>query len=68
MIHNIPDELVALPEVLSTIKVSKSTLYRLVRAGQFPAGTRITAGRVLWRRGQLSNWIDSRFANSTHTV
>lgn len=39
---------------------SRTTIYRGVRAGTFPAPVRITERRVAWRESDVQAWIQSR--------
>ena len=52
-------KLLSLKGVIEITSLSKSSIYRLVRAGQFPKSQRITAGRVVWRSDAVSQWIQS---------
>jgi predicted DNA-binding transcriptional regulator AlpA/rubredoxin len=54
------DELITMPEVLALVGVSRSTLYTLIKSGQFPARIkrrRGPAGKTLWRRRDVEAWI-----------
>lgn len=52
--------LLRLPVVLSLTGLSRTRLYELERAGQFPARRRISARCCAWRADQVSSWIESR--------
>jgi prophage regulatory protein len=52
-------KLLSLKGVIEITSLSKSSIYRLVRAGQFPKSQHITAGRVVWRLDAVSQWIQS---------
>ena len=52
-------KLLSLKGVIEMTSLSKSSIYRLVRAGQFPKSQHITAGRVVWRSDLISQWIES---------
>ncbi|HBX37872.1 MAG TPA: transcriptional regulator [Pseudohongiella sp.] len=48
-------------EVLSKCAVSKSTMYRLIRKGEFPAPVSLTGCRaVAWRADEIETWISNR--------
>lgn len=55
--------LIRLPEVLTTVGLSKSEVYRLVAVGQFPRpiplGTRASA----WDEGEIQDWVRARIAD-----
>jgi predicted DNA-binding transcriptional regulator AlpA len=42
------------------IPYGRSQLYRLMKAGQFPASVRLSANRIAWRLSELQDWMDSR--------
>lgn len=42
--------LLRLPEVLELTKLGRSTLYRLMSDGQFPAPIKLSARAVAWRQ------------------
>lgn len=46
-----------LPQVTG---LSKSTIWRLERAGQFPHRIQLSPGRVGYRRSEVEEWLDSR--------
>jgi len=59
----------ALPRVVSpkevhrALGVSSSTLWRMVARGDFPKPVEISPGRVGWLEGEVTTWIESRFAS-----
>lgn len=46
-------------QVLEVIPVSRSTLWRLERAGKFPQSTYISANRRCWFEDQIIEWQNS---------
>jgi prophage regulatory protein len=40
--------------------LSRSTLYRLIRAGDFPAPIRLTRATVAWIVAEIDRWLDQR--------
>jgi len=46
--------------VTQVTSCSRTTIYRGVRAGTFPAPIRITERRVAWRESDVQAWIQSR--------
>lgn len=48
------------PQVLRLVPVSKSTLWRRVRAKTFPAPVKLSAGVTAWRVEELRQWISSQ--------
>ena len=51
------------PEVVKVTGLSKTTIWRRVRGGDFPAPIRLgglATRSVGWREGEIKNWIDTR--------
>lgn len=46
--------------VMRETQLSKSSIYRQVRAGTFPAPVRIGRRAVGWKRDAILRWLDSR--------
>lgn len=49
-----------LPAVLALVGLSRSTLYELVAAGQFPRQVRLSARRVGWLADEVNDWLAER--------
>lgn len=47
-------------QVLKVVPFSKCTLYREIKAGRFPAPSRLSTGRVCWLENEVSDWLTSR--------
>lgn len=43
-------------EVLAVTSLSRATIWRLVKAKQFPPPVNITSGRVGWRESAIASW------------
>lgn len=56
--------LLRLPGVCAHVGLSKSQIYRLIRAGQFPAPVRLGANSVAWSAEQVSAWVFDKLASS----
>jgi prophage regulatory protein len=52
--------LVRLPAVLALVGLSRTQIYRLMSAGQFPTPVRISARSIAWRMAELIAWIETR--------
>jgi prophage regulatory protein len=50
----------SLKEVLKITGMSKSTIYRLIRKGDFPRPKQLSARKVGFLQIELENWIDDR--------
>ena len=44
-------------QVLLFVPFSKSTLWRRVKAGTFPAPVKLSAGVTVWRAENIRGWI-----------
>jgi len=51
------DRLLRLPEVARRTGLSKSTIYRRIGGGCFPASVPMAGNIALWRESDVSNWI-----------
>jgi prophage regulatory protein len=48
------------PQVLSLIPISKSTLWRRVRARTFPVPVKLSERITVWNAEEVRMWIDSQ--------
>ncbi len=53
--------LLPLREVLARTSLSRSTIYRMLAEGTFPASVPL-GSRVSWIESEVQNWIDARIA------
>lgn len=53
-------KIVRTPEVIRLTGLSRVTLWRLERVGQFPRRLRLSPNSVGWREDEVFNWIESR--------
>lgn len=60
--------LLRLPEVLSRVGLSKSTIYARVAAGSFPASVRLGEKSVAWIEADVEAWIQERIAQASMGV
>ena len=51
------ESFLGLPEVLRRVPVSRATLYRMMRRGEFVQARRISRGRVGWPKSEIDKWI-----------
>jgi prophage regulatory protein len=49
-----------LPTVIQATGLGRSTIYRMVASGAFPAPVQLGARAVAWRWADLDRWSDSR--------
>jgi len=53
-----------LPEVSQATGLSRSTIYRLVQAGNFPPPLKLTTRTIGWYSTDIDTWIAARAATS----
>ncbi|RYD86027.1 MAG: AlpA family phage regulatory protein [Verrucomicrobiaceae bacterium] len=58
--RNRADRFLLLREIEALHPVSRSTRWRMIKAGQFPASTRISKGRIAWRESEVLEWMAKR--------
>jgi prophage regulatory protein len=56
--------LIRLPEVLSRVGVSRSTLYTMIQRGEFPASRKLSPRIAVWSDAEVSQWVASRLAEA----
>ena len=58
-----------LPDVLARIKVSKATIYRWSRSGDFPRQRPLTpsGSTVAWSAAEVEAWITAKLASNDGT-
>ncbi len=54
------DKILRLPQVIDTTGLSKASIYRLERGGDFPKRVAISPGAVGWLVSELQAWIQER--------
>lgn len=59
--------LIRRPEVSRRTGLSRTSIYRLVQSGQFPAPRQLGSRSVAWVDTEVSAWIDSRPAGTRTT-
>ena len=52
-----PDRIVRLKTVLARTGLSRSTIYRKIAEGTFPARLRISVNGAGWRESDINRWI-----------
>ena len=56
-------EIYRLPAVVTACCISRSTIYEVIRRGDFPAPVKLGARAVGWRRSDIEAWLESRPAS-----
>lgn len=54
------DSILRTNDLLAMLGVSRSTLFRWVRAGLLPPGIKLGQRAVGWRRSTIERWIEER--------
>jgi prophage regulatory protein len=52
--------MLSIKDVAAKTGLHKATIYRLERAGQFPARVKLTAARSGWSEASVDGWLESR--------
>jgi predicted DNA-binding transcriptional regulator AlpA len=52
--------LIRMPEVLAICGMSRATLYREIKAKEFPAQVRLSARSVGWLEDEVMAWVAAR--------
>lgn len=47
-------------QVSLKVGLSKPTIWRMRRQGDFPAPMQLSPGRIGWTRGAIDSWLESR--------
>ena len=58
--HTPPRRLIRLPNVMARTGLSKTTIWRHSRSGEFPKSVNLTSGTVGWVEEEINDWIDAR--------
>lgn len=62
----IPEPLIQRPcHVTQQLRISRATLYRLIRRGEFPAPMRLSPGAVGWRTADVTAFVETRAQPTT---
>lgn len=54
------DTLLTIEEVAERTRLSKPTIYKLIRQGDFPRQLRLCANKVAWLEREVSAWVAAR--------
>ena len=56
--------LLRLPSVCALVGLSKSQVYRLIKAGEFPAAIQLGANSVAWPAERVHAWVADKINTS----
>jgi prophage regulatory protein len=54
------DTLLTIEEVAERTRLSKPTIYKLIRQGDFPRQLRLCANKVAWLEREVGEWVAAR--------
>ena len=54
------ERIITTAELAAMVPLDRSTIYRMVRAGHFPAPIQLTPARVGWRLSAINAWLVAR--------
>ncbi|MBN9138874.1 MAG: AlpA family phage regulatory protein [Phyllobacterium sp.] len=57
-----PDRIIRLRTVLARTGLSRSTMYRKIAEGTFPAQLKISVNGAGWRESEVNKWIENPVA------
>jgi prophage regulatory protein len=50
------------PDVCKATTLSRTTIYRLVRAGKFPAPVKLTEQTIAWDQAAVDSWLQQKLS------
>lgn len=56
------DAIMRMPQVCETVQLSAPTIYRMIKAGTFPAQIKLGAHASGWLESAVQEWIKARAA------
>ena len=54
------EKMIDLAEIVAQLGLSRSTIFRMVKSGRFPAPLRVGARAVRWREADVAAWQQSK--------
>lgn len=57
-----PDRFIRVGDVSAMVGLGKTTIYKYVAEGRFPAPVALGGNRVAWLESEVSNWMRERVA------
>lgn len=57
------ERFISIREVLNRTSLSKTEIYRRIRAGKFPRAAPLSPARVAWLESEVEAWMDARVAD-----
>jgi prophage regulatory protein len=63
---NSSDRMIKLPEVISMTGLSRSSIYLLIKKGNFPPQVKLSTRSSGWFWREINSWLESRPRGSKH--
>ena len=57
--NDIPDRILRIKEIIEMTGISRTTIWRMERKGEFPARVKLGENSVGWRESEVNNWFKS---------
>lgn len=54
------DRIIRIREVIEITGLSRSSIYLLIKKGEFPAQVKLSTRSSGWFRREIKNWVDTR--------
>jgi len=54
------DRLISEKSIVSLLGISRTTVWRMVRAGEFPRPRAVSENRKAWLESEVSEWVNAR--------
>lgn len=54
-------------EVIARVGLNKATIYRMMKAGEFPRSIQISEIRVAWVESEVIDWMERKIAAARDT-
>ncbi|EMS8855956.1 MAG: AlpA family transcriptional regulator [Candidatus Thiodiazotropha sp. (ex. Lucinisca nassula)] len=60
------NRILRLPQVIELTGFSRSSIYALMKTGEFPLNIKLGQRAVGWKEQDINNWINSRASYTQH--
>ena len=55
-----PEAFMKLPEVIATVRLGKTTIYDMIKRGEFPRQVKISRKTALWDKAKIEAWMKEK--------
>ena len=62
--ERLPTDLIKIKEVIEMTGLSRSSIYRFVKLGEFPKPINLSSRSVAWVRGSVEEWVLDKIENN----